>query len=1419
MTEEKEEKEEKSSNLYKLKNGGSNYLEWKAQLDNHRVVNDWYSDNSCKEYPDHESNDQKPEPTKTATNLKKTTAFKKYLLNTINPEIYSLDLKLSLQAIMHKLDIRFAGNLTANASSHKLALPSKMYFDPMHNPFSVIQWLERQSHLLAVAGEPVTNREFFGFIEAGLQPAPGVTAQQNFWFQLLGDIRKYDRDNYEKSLLAQDVFDYWKNYQTNSIVDSALPNSAAAAPVKPWEIAKRSTKPAAFANAVFNSTRKKLCKPCNENGREKVATSHDHSNCRYKNFNGTGFPESENQGSWKNNGTRGGNRGHQKLQAMIATTVAEALAAALNKDNEEYYLDTGATPTSYVKSKPLDFIKKNGSVKSAGAQSHATLGNGTVKIGKMKLNAIYVPSFTKNLISGVDINRQGLHQTIANDRVVVSTGPIHDEQSSIVATGASDPQSGLFKLDSNVKPDAKRIILQNRFALLGEETLPPQRIQPKRSVRKVQYEPTIEPQIQPVEIPQAMEIPQAKGNWNSMEWLEIHRALGHASHEAMRNMLGPSCPRKPKVICQECACGKGKRKNIPKTSSRPSNPLDLVSIDIQGPFRVKTPDGCNLNFKIVDKATRYIKIDWISSKDGRTLSDCWNRNQARLERKTNRLIKAVQTDDDPCFMPLLKIWEEKGIVREKGDPYEHHFPPDAENANRLILHRSRAIHLDSNLPVQFYSDAQNCAVYSHNRTLHGKQVATPFELIHGYPPNYELLQQAHFGCLGYMLVPQEVRDKKGELGKLAPSSIPVRCLGYGDDGESEEIKGWKVLIPSTMSITYSKNVVWDKKAKMTPLLGHRRPTDQESADLYESYCSKDDDFDPEANAVLKYVRNFGIPAPDFTANPSDNENRQYLDPEEMMYAFLAMTEGVPVTYHQAMASPQKDKWEIAMKLELQKMTKRGVFELVDLPNDNKYRNVMKNRWTFRIKLDSKGTPKEYKARLVAKGFTQKHGIDFLETFAPVAKLKSIRALTQICVSLGLQMLQDDVPTAFLQALFATGIEGSEEEGWMDQPIGFEDGSGRKWKLKKCIYGMKQSPREFNQLLHQFLIDEGFKQSEADSCIYIKGISHDIIIVAIYVDDIITAGKCPQMHKFRQRMQEKFEIESGSELEWYLGIRFDLKKNGARTIDQDLYVANKLAEFSDHIGPSQHQKSAPLPSNVQSILEEAENSNETEPNFPYRPMVGSLMYAMTGTRFDIAFAVSIVSQFLQNPKKAHCDLVRHIYQYLRAYPSKKIEYLPQPLVLEGSVDASYANNTQCLSTSGYVFTLGSGAISWNSKKQSTTALSAAEAEYIAAVHAGKECLWWKSFLKPLDLQQANVILHEDNQAAIALSKNPQFHDRSKHIQIKYHWIREQVARKEFMLSYVRTKDQLADMFTKPLQGFAIRPLCTRLGLRSSSQGEN
>jgi hypothetical protein len=469
--------------------------------------------------------------------------------------------------------------------------------------------------------------------------------------------------------------------------------------------------------------------------------------------------------------------------------------------------------------------------------------------------------------------------------------------------------------------------------------------------------------------------------------------------------------------------------------------------------------------------------------------------------------------------------------------------------------------------------------------------------------------------------------------------------------------------------------------------------------------------------------------------------------------------------------------------------------------------AVKNRWVFTKKFDNQGQVKRYKARLVAKGYTQKYGVDYNETFSPVAKFKSIRVLAALCALLKLSAFQDDVPSAFLKGSLKETI-------YMEQPEGFGSDKSLVCLLKKTLYGLKQSPREWNFVLHQYMLSKGFVQSQADTCIYVN--SKNQMFVGIYVDDIVTVGHRELVGSFREDLRSEFKITEGGPLEWYLGVAFHLRDDGSITLDQNVYVHQKLEEFKEYVGAT--RRSSPLPSNYQQILQEAKNEPDSDGKFPYRRIVGSLMYAMLATRPDLACSISVVSQFLEKPKPSHIGLVKHILQYLAQNTDVKLVYQSTGKVeLVGYADASYANEEGYKSRTGYGFLVGPCLVSWYSKKQSVVAQSAAEAEYYSAVAAANEAIWIKQLIEDLGFKQGTITLFEDNQACIALTKNPEDHKRTKHIQVKYHVIRDYVSKNLIKFVYCSTQNQLADMFTKGISGSALRRMLLQFGLQIQKSG--
>jgi hypothetical protein len=400
------------------------------------------------------------------------------------------------------------------------------------------------------------------------------------------------------------------------------------------------------------------------------------------------------------------------------------------------------------------------------------------------------------------------------------------------------------------------------------------------------------------------------------------------------------------------------------------------------------------------------------------------------------------------------------------------------------------------------------------------------------------------------------------------------------------------------------------------------------------------------------------------------------------FALTASTEGIPVSYKGAMSGPDKEMWLSAFKTELENIKNNNTYTLRKTKNGEK---AIGCKWVLKIKLKPDGTIDKYKARLVAKGYAEQKGKDYNETFAPVAKFKSIRIIRALAASNSWKVYHDDATSAFLNG-------NLQETILMDQPEGFvEISESYKWELLKTLYGLKQAPREWN-LLHKFMIDNSFEQCKSDPCLYIKQNDNDKIIVGIYVDDIISTGNNNLgIQDFRQSLKRKFKCSEGGKLTGCLGINVIQQENEI-ILSQEQYLLRKLEEFQSWFTPNT-TRTTPIDPNFQELLINANRSNDTEPKFPYRQIVGSLMFASTATRPDLTTALGVLSRFNSNPKKIHCDMVCHLLYYIRKFLSLSLHYKSQDnLNVSGYIDSSWANSEDYKSISGFNYSIGNSLIS-------------------------------------------------------------------------------------------------------------------------------
>ena len=502
------------------------------------------------------------------------------------------------------------------------------------------------------------------------------------------------------------------------------------------------------------------------------------------------------------------------------------------------------------------------------------------------------------------------------------------------------------------------------------------------------------------------------------------------------------------------------------------------------------------------------------------------------------------------------------------------------------------------------------------------------------------------------------------------------------------------------------------------------------------------------------------------------------------------------------AEASKDKaWQKAMEAEMEMIEKNETWELVDRPSD---KPVIGVKWVYKTKLNLDGSIQKHKARLVVKGYAQKPGIDFNETFAPVARLDTIRTLIALAAQKGWKLYQLDVKSAFLNGVL-------KEEVYVDQPDGFvtTNYEDKVYKLKKALYGLKQAPRAWYEEINAYLVSCGYVRSTSEATLYCKTKEDSgTLIVSIYVDDIVYTGSSEELiDEFKTEMMRRYEMTDLGLLYHFLGMAV-IQTESCIFINQKKYALTLLDKFG-----LKQCKPVSTPLVATEKLCKDDGSDPADEN-EYRQIVGSLFY-LTATRPDIMFAASLLARFMHCPTKKHYGTAKRVLRYIQGTIDFGIEYQKgKEAILIGYCDSDWGGSQDDMrSTSGYAFSFGSGVFSWASVKQHSVALSTAEAEYVSASEATTQAIWLRFVLEDFgELQTDATPLMVDNTSAIAMTRNPVFHQKTKHINRRYHFIRDALQDGVVDLRYCRSEEQVADIFTKALSKDRFNYLRGLLGVK-------
>lgn len=904
-----------------------------------------------------------------------------------------------------------------------------------------------------------------------------------------------------------------------------------------------------------------------------------------------------------------------------------------------------------------------------------------------------------------------------------------------------------------------------------------------------------------------------------------HRRLAHINCQDLNKMKHcvsgmelKGVARIDKSNCVVCCEGKQTRLPFPTTGTRSNQVLEVIHGDVCGPMETISIGGSKYFLLLVDDFTRMSFVYFLKTKD--EVFKYFQEFKTMVEKQQGRNIKIFRSDQggEFCSNKFERFFQEEGIIHQKTNAYTPEQNGLSERHNRTLVEKARCLLYDAGLPKRFWAEAVNTANYLRNRCIaSGLNGKTPFEKWTGKKPDVSGLRI--FGSTVMAHIPKEKRLK---FDKKACKHILV--------GFSDHIKGYRIYNPDTDDVTTSRDVIIHENLKTNKMnvsygsevteesveVGENKQNTQVSENSLHSSLdslyqqseeqssvhmdSTDSDYEPDVPDTTlsdpEAARRSQRPRrekqfTDYVTYLTTAEQNESIVPEEVL-----VTDDTPVSVLEAMSRPDHAEWKRAIEEELASFEENNAWEIVDKPKDA---TIVKCKWVFKKKCDSEGDVR-YRARLVAKGFSQKPGVDYNETFSPVVRHSSLRLLFALSLKLDLEITHLDVKTAFLNGYL-------QEIVYMEQPECFvtKGNESKVCKLNRAIYGLKQSSRAWNLRVNEVLLKLNFKRSIFEPCIYTKKDNNLLTIIALYVDDfLIFSNDCKNSKILKECLSSEFKIKDLGQVKQFLGMTI-CKKKDCLMLSQENYVNQVLKRFN-----MLDCKSVTTP--MESFDFNENNCDTNVNNCQYQKLIGSLMYLAVLTRPDISFSVSFLSKFNNCNNSYHWKCAKRVLRYLKGTKNYVIKFTKDDINLLGYVDADWGSDkADRKSYTGYIFKLSGGPISWKSSKQKTVALSSTEAEYMALSDASKEAIYLRNLVYELTDKLDSVTIFNDNQSAIKLSMNPIFHERSKHIDIRYHFIRETVDKNTIQLKYLETENMIADILTKSVGGTKHMYFVKGLGL--------
>ena len=791
-----------------------------------------------------------------------------------------------------------------------------------------------------------------------------------------------------------------------------------------------------------------------------------------------------------------------------------------------------------------------------------------------------------------------------------------------------------------------------------------------------------------------------------------------------------------------------------------------------------------------------------------------------VETQYNTKVCSVRSDN-AHELKFTALFLKEGIKTYHSCPETPEQNSVVERKHQHLLNVARALMFQSGVPLEYWGDCVLTAVFLINRLPSPvTQNKSPYEKLTNETPDYSALKA--FGCLYYCSTSPKSRTK------FDPRAKACIFLGY-----PMGYKGYKLLDIETYSVSVSRHVIFyedifpfasstitDDAKHFFPHISLPAPNTDEYLPLVQSSSDAPQHHDETSSMISvpsepKSTRERKLPShlQDFHCynnTPTATNTSPYPLANYISYSYLSEPFGAFINIITAAKLPQKYSeaklekvWNDAMGKEIGAFVRTRTWSICDLPAG---KVAVGCKWLFTIKYLADGSIERHKARLVAKGYTQQEGVDFFDTFSPVAKMVTVKMLLSLAPKMKWFLHQLDISNAFLNG-------DLEEEIYMKLPPGYAEIQGEEvssttvCRLHKSIYGLKQASRQWFIKFKTTLVSLGFEKCHGDHTLFVKAQDGNFLVVLVYVDDILIASTTEAAStKLTLQLSSFFQLRDLGEPKFFLGIEIARNVDGI-SLCQRKYVLDLLdsSGFSDC-------KPSSIPMEPNQKLSKDSGTLLVDGK-QYRRILGKLQYLCL-TRPDITFAVSKLAQYSSAPSDVHLQALHKILRYLKDTIGLGIFYgVDSNFDLRGFSDSDWQtcpDTRRCVT--GFAIFVGNSLISWRSKKQDVVSMSSAEAEYRAMSVATKEIIWVGYLLTALKVPFKHpAYLYCDNEAALHIANNSVFHERTKHIENDCHKVRECIEAGILKTMFVRTDNQLADTLTKPLFPAPFRANNGKLGL--------